>query len=198
VLSRIAVVALALLPTVAHAEDPWKSYSVKDGVTYERRAVSGSRFYEYRASTSVAAAPAAVLDAIWSGITEALPPTVKKRTVLQRSTTDFVVYDQIKTPVVSDRDAVLHIRKVIRGDGTIEVRFETDNRVGPPPDPKYVRLPVVRGAWTIEPAPLGSRLTYTCYSEPGGSIPAFLARGAQQDQVPLDVGRILGFISRRK
>jgi hypothetical protein len=184
---------LALLGWVAAAaaDEPWKSYSVKNGVTYERRAVAGSHFYEYRASTSVPAAPEAVLAGIWSGITEALPPTVKKRVVLQRTDHEYVVYDQIRTPVVSDRDVTIRIHKERRADGTLEVRFDSVNQLGPPPDPKFVRLPVVRGAWTIEAAAGGSRLTYVCYSEPGGSIPAFLVRGAQQDQVPLDVNRIL-------
>jgi hypothetical protein len=30
-----------------------------------------------------------------------------------------------------------------------------------------------------------------CYSDPGGSIPAFMARGAQQDQVMVDMHRAL-------
>src|SRR5262249_48320202 len=115
------------------------------------------------------------------------------RRVIRKSDDEFVVYDQIDTPVVRDRDVTLRLYKVVRPDFS-EVRFESNEALGPPPDPKRVRLPVVRGAWTIVANGNGSRLTYSCYSEPGGSIPAFMVRGAQRDHVTIDVERILGFL----
>jgi len=95
--------------------------------------------------------------------------------------------------VVSDRDVTLHMYKVVRPDA-LEMRFESADALGPPPAPKHVRIPIVRSAWTIVAAGGGSKLTYSCYSEPGGSIPAFLARGAQRDQVPVDVERVLAHL----
>jgi hypothetical protein len=190
--SAAAFVLFAICAAPAGADEPWKSYAVKDGVTFEKRPHPGSSFYDYRATTVVAFPPQTVLDAIWSGITQSLPSTVKKREVLAHTDSEFVVYDQIKAPVVSDRDVTIRIRKVQRPDGgALEVHFDSTTDVGPPAAPGHVRIPVVRGQWTIMAAPGGSLLTYSCYSEPGGSIPAFMARGAQQDQVPLDVGRIL-------
>jgi START domain-containing protein len=168
------------------ADEPWKRYSEKNGVVVERRAVAGSKYFEHRASVSVAEAPAVVERTIWSGVTESPPKTVKKRTVLVHNDNEFVVYDELKTPVVSDRDAVIRIR---RSPG--EIRFETTDQLGPPPNSHYVRLPVVRGAWTIVPDGSGSRLLYSCYSEPGGAIPAWMVRGAQADQIFADVQRIV-------
>jgi hypothetical protein len=117
---------------------------------------------------------------------------VKKREVLRKTDSEFLVYDRIKAPVVSDRDVTILIRKQADpARGVFEVRFESTSTHGPPLDPKHVRIPVVRGAWTLEPAAGGStHLSYQCYSEPGGSIPAWIARGAQQDQVVLDFERI--------
>jgi len=175
------------------AEEPWSLQTTKDGLKLERRAVPGSSYFEYRVKTESPASPKGVIDGIWSGLTEDLPSTISKRQFLSRSDNEMVIYDQIRTPVVSDRDLVLRIRKVVRPDTSlIEVRFQTVDQGGPPPNPKLVRIPVVRGGWTIEPSPSGgSLLTYVCYSEPGGSIPAILVRGAQQDQVFIDVQRVL-------
>ena len=65
------------------------------------------------------------------------------------------------------------------------------NDVGPPPAKGIVRLPTLRGSWTVTPAPDGSAdVIYLVHSEPGGSVPAFLVRGALVDSgrdVVLDV-----------
>lgn len=181
----------------ASAGEPWKTYAVRDGVTYEKRAVADSKFLEYRASGVVDRDVPTLLAGIWRAITETLPPAITRRTVLSRSDTELVVHDEIRTPVVSDRDVVIRMRKVATADGAQEIRFEALDGVGPPPDRKHVRVRVVRGKWRVEPAPGGTRVTYLCYSEPGGSIPAFLVRGAQQDQVIHDVERVLGDVRRR-
>jgi hypothetical protein len=186
--------ALAFLFSSASlsAEEPWKVQTTKGALTLERRAVPGSSYYEYRIKTESPAPPKGVVDGLWSGFSEDLPAAITKREFVSKSDSEMVVYDQIKTPVVSDRDMVLRIRRVTRANGTIEVTFQTTDQVGPPPNPKMVRIPMVRGGWIMEPSPSGgSQLTYTCYSEPGGSVPAILVRGAQEDQVFLDVQRIL-------
>jgi hypothetical protein len=42
----------------------------------------------------------------------------------------------------------------------------------------------------------GSALTYVCYSEPGGSVPAFMVRGGQQDKIVEAVERMLGVLRK--
>jgi hypothetical protein len=187
--------ALLLMGLVgsALADEPWKLYGEKNGVRVEQRNVDGSKYREYRASVVVPRPPELVEEAIWSGIVESPPKTVKKRTVIAHTPAEYVVYDELKTPVVSDRDATIRIRRLTR-----EIRFETANELGPPLNPKYVRLPVVRGAWQILPKDQGSELVYHCYSEPGGSIPAWMVRGAQGDQIFLDLQRILDRLAQLK
>lgn len=205
------LLAAGALAASAQAEEPFQPCAnTADGITLERRAVPGSKFYEYRATTVATATPDVVLRSIWNGNTEQLPATVKQRTVLSTSDATMVFYDQIKTKVVSDRDYTLRFTWQRNAQtGVIEVPFATANELGPPPAPGHVRVPIIRGDWII--APLGAqaansatpaaasgesatatatRITYLCYSEPGGSIPAFMARGAQQDQVLLDIRRI--------
>lgn len=181
-----------LLISFAHADEGWVGLGSKNGVTYEKRAVSGSKFLEYRATMNVAVPPATALWTIWRTVTGEPPPSNHRR-VIKKSDDEVVVYDQIDTPVVSNRDVTLRITKTVRPD-FFEVRFESNEALGPPPDPKRVRLPSVRGSWIIIPASGGARLIYSCYSEPGGSIPAFMVRGPQRDHVTVDVERILALL----
>jgi hypothetical protein len=174
----------------------WRVISEQHGITQEKRPVPGSRYFDYRvrAHTTVAAPLAA--QRIWDGIAGEHPPSIKKRTVVRRSADELIVYDQIHTPVVTDRDVTVRLRKRAVGAGFV-IRFDTANELGPPPSSDYVRLPVVRGAWRVEPDPKGGAfVSYDCYSEPGGSIPAFLVRGAQQDQVLAEFEQVLARIGR--
>ncbi len=178
-------------PRTGAAEEKWQQVTVKDGVVVERRSVPGSSFHEHRARFSVKVSPDGLLDAIWSGINDQLPITVKQRKVIKQADGEMILYDQIKTPVVSDRDYTLRIYKVPHQDAQREVCFETVNHLGPPPEPHHVRIPMVRGRWLLSPAADGgSDVTYTVYSEPGGSIPAFVIRGAQVNQIIMDMKRI--------
>ena len=188
---RILCLGLVLLLAAPlRADEGWASLETRDGVTYERRAMPGSHFYAYRATLAVSARPSETARVVWTAITDSVPPTVKKRTVLQRSDDELVVYEQIHTPVVSDRDVTLRFRRVVRPDA-IEIEFQTANELGPPPASGLVRLPTVRGRWTLTPVANGTHVVYDCFSEPGGSVPAFLVRGAQQSQVAKDVERAL-------
>lgn len=169
----------------------------KGGVTLERRAVDGSRFYEYRVHAHTSVAPQVAVDRIWSGIGDERSPTVKKRTVVRRADAELVVYDQIHAAVVSDRDVTIRIRRSGDAARGFDIAFESTADLGPPPAAGYVRLPLVRGSWHIEPAPEGgSNIAYSCYSEPGGAIPAFLVRGAQQDSTLDEFERVLTRVGR--
>ena len=187
----------AVVGAAAHADDGWRVMRDRDGVTLERRSVDGSRFYEYRVSAHTTVSPAVAVERIWRGIGDERSPTIKHRTVVRRAGDELVVYDQIHAAVVSDRDVTIRIHKSSDGHGAFDISFESTSELGPPPAAGYVRLPVVRGSWRIEPtADGGSNLMYRCYSEPGGAIPAFLVRGAQQDSTLDEFERVLTRVGR--
>jgi hypothetical protein len=189
--------SLLFVPLLAVADEAWESVPVKgdnrEGIVVEKRAVPNSKFMEYRARATTPVSPEVVLRGIWTGLTEPPQGTVRKRQLIRQSETEVVVYDQVKTPVVSDRDYTMRIYQAKdEKSGVLQVRFETANDLGPPAAAGFVRIPLVRGSWRIEPGDGGgAKLTYQCYSEPGGSIPAFMVRGAQQNQVVTDMRRIL-------
>ena len=188
---------VATFAAAVHADEGWRVMHERNGITLERRSVDGSRYYEYRVRAHTTVAPQMALERLWSGIGDERSPTNKKRTVLKRADDELVVYDQIHAAVVSDRDVTIRIRRIADGRGGYDVLFESTAEMGPPPAAGYVRLPVVRGSWRIEPAAEGgSNLAYRCYSEPGGAIPAFLVRGAQQDSTLDEFERVLTRVGR--
>jgi len=188
--------AVAAGATSVRADDGWRVVHERNGITLERRSVDGSRYYEYRVHAHTTVAPNVAVERIWSGIGDERSPTVKHRTVVRRAADELVVYDQIHAAVVSDRDVTIRIRRITDGNA-FELQFESTSELGPPPAAGYVRLPMVRGSWRIEPAAEGgSNIAYRCYSEPGGAIPAFLVRGAQQDSTLDEFERVLTRVGR--
>lgn len=178
--------AESVIEIVASSTEPWQKHKTKRGYSVEKRPVRGSPFYEYRASTQIALPPAKLIEDMWQTVTTRTGSVVMKRQVLKRAETELLIYDQIKTPVVSDRDYTLRLRKVALGNDRFQMIFETANELGPGPDPHFVRIPAIRGCWLIEPSPSAkesSHVTYQSYSDPGGSVPSFVIHGAQVDQL---------------
>jgi hypothetical protein len=183
----VAIVFASL--AVAHAEDAWQPFKNADGVQYDKRPKTGTKFFEYRATFTVPKSPAELIDAIWTRLEALRGKQVAEREVVRRSDEELVLHDYIKTPVVSDRELTLMFEKK---PGSI--RYHQRNDLGPPPKAGRVLLPVVQGGWRIEADGTQSRVTYDCYSEPGGSVPAWMVRGAQQDQIIEDVKRLRALI----
>lgn len=196
-LAAAFVASLSATAGAVQADDGWRVVRDRDGITLERRAVEGSRFYQYRVRAHTAVSAPVAVERIWSGIGDERSPTIKRRTVLKREGDELVVYDQIHAAVVSDRDVTIRIHKSADGRGGFDIRFESAAELGPPPAAGYVRLPLVHGSWHIAPASDGgSNIAYQCYSEPGGAIPAFLVRGAQQDSTLDEFERVLTRVGR--
>lgn len=184
----VLVVLMLSLAAAARGDGAWKSLGTKDGVVYEQREIAGSKYYEHRATFTVPIAAEQVLPAVWE---QALVPGANaqlKREFLRKSDDEFLAHDEVTHPIVTDREVTLLVEKT---RAPLGLRFASRNDLGPPPNPRRIQLPRVYGSWTIEPlGPRESRLTYVCYSEPGGSIAAFLVRGAQAKQIVRDVQRV--------
>ncbi|MDB4968883.1 MAG: Collagenase [Myxococcales bacterium] len=172
------------------AHDGWATQATRDGVTLEWRAVAGSKFHEYRSFVDVAIDPARAVTEIWAALRGGDMDSLKHRDLLRDTPDELVIYDQIRTPIVSDRDYTITMRRISNGART-EFRCETTNEKGPPPARGYVRIPRISAGWQVEPnGKGGTRLGYFAFSEPGGSVPAFLVRGAQADRSLADVVRM--------
>lgn len=170
----------------------WKSAASRDGLTVERRVVPGSAFHEYRAAADVALPPARVADEVWRALRDGDMDSLKHREILHATADELIIYDQIRTPVVSDRDYTIRVRRLFdAASGRTQFRCQTANALGPPPARGYVRIPLIAAGWMTAPdGHGGTRLTYYAFSDPGGAIPAFMVRGAQQDRSLADIVRM--------
>jgi hypothetical protein len=154
-----------------------------DGISIDSRKMSGSSFDELRLTAKSSRSPENLCTAVWGeGEMKTKEPGFKLRHVLRQSENERWTYEQIEVPVAKDRDYTMHTRRA-RDPAThlCEVIFDTRNQDGPPPNPNFVRIPRISGSWTIEPNDgSGSVVTYVLFSDPGGNIPAWMARGGQK------------------
>lgn len=176
-------IVLSMLAAVAGADTPaeWKSDRPVDGMKVEWREVKDSPFHEYRISTTSPLSLDALCGAVW-GKDAKVAGDFKKRVIIKETETERLTYEQVKVPVVKDRDCIMHVQMLVPpSTGRCEVSFETREDPAYPVDPDYVRVPKVKGNWVLEPADGGTSIIYVVYSEPGGSVPALFARGGQRD-----------------
>jgi hypothetical protein len=199
-LAVIALVAIALpawVPRVARADSSpaWRADGIYDGVQVDRRDVASSSFDELRLSIFSSSDLQRLCDAVY-------PPTLpaklerhfKKQVLLRETPTERWTYEQISVPVFSDRDYVMHAKlEQPASSGHCSVAFQTEDDAAHPPVPGFVRIPAIRGHWDIFPvAPGKLSVQYRIYSEPGGGVPAFLARGGQRSSAIEFMKIILG------
>lgn len=188
---QLAFLAVALS---ASSDSSWRPAGNVDGFKVEARDVAGSPFEEVKVSSLVAQPLASLCDAVW-GRDVKLDGRFKKRVVIRESDTDRWTYEQVRVPVVTDRDLVIHTQLVAAAQsGRCEVEFESATDPGYPRRSDHVRVGKVHGHWTLEPTSGGKvAMTYVIYSEPGGHLPAFLAkrglRNAAVDFVKLILSR---------
>ena len=112
-------------------------------------------------------------------------PYLKKLVILKQSPDEKVTYEQIKMPLVTDRDYT--VRVTADHDpttGRIQVSFVSAPEDGPPENPTYVRVKDIQGSWTLVPTrDGGSAVTYVVASNPGGALPSWMANAAQSNAV---------------
>jgi hypothetical protein len=180
---RTLLPLLLLAGSAAADASPWRPDGTVGGVQIERRDVPGSHFDELRLSLMSPLSLERLCAAIYPTVFSAAPePRFKKRELLKETESERWTYEQISVPIVSDRDYVMHVKlNKPPSTGRCDVTFETVVDASRPPVPGFVRIPVIRGHWDLAPAGDGRMIVrYEIFSEPGGAVPAFLARGRQR------------------
>lgn len=185
-LKRPFIASAVLLSLVssqsARAANGWWVAHQRDGLTLEARSVEGSAFEELRVRTTSPLPLRTLCDAVWGRGAPADGDFIK-RVVIRENDTERLTYEQIRVPVVKNRDVVMRVTLLRTPDtGRCEVDFSTTSDPAYPEDPHFVRLNAIRGHWSLMPSrPREVAITYTVYSEPGGQVPALFARGGQRD-----------------
>ncbi len=176
------MVALLLSALVLSQASDWSDLSKVDGIAVARREVKGSSLYEYRAqavtSASVDALCAAVFD--WATVGKDHEGLILRK-LLKDGPDERIIYDQMDQPLVSKRDYTMVARRS-RGEGACHLRFESTTELAPKLPEGFVRMGALRGAWDFVPEAGQTKVTYTIFADPAGSVPAFLVNGASKDR----------------
>ncbi len=160
---------------------PWEAVEQVGALAVSRRKVKDSDLFEYRVEADTDVPVTTACDAIFEWGTRGTDfPGITARRVLKDGDDYRVVYDSLSQPIVSDREYVMAVVRTRGEDGVCRIRFFNTRELAPKPPKGVVRLDKLWGSWTLEPAGERTRLTYTLYSDPGGSLPHFLAHGSMR------------------
>ncbi|MBC9250562.1 hypothetical protein A9179_09780 [Pseudomonas alcaligenes] len=177
-LSRAAAACgLSLLAsTLAHAED-WQLAKDEDGIRIYLSAVEGSKYKAYRGVTTIKS-DVAKLRALQEDVQGSCAwiHACAEQSLLKHEGNQSWVYTRFEMPwPVTARDSILHVVTVENADGSL-VRKLDGQPTFKPQDKDYVRVASLEGSWIFVPKGTGEvEVTYQVHTEPGGSVPSWLA-----------------------
>jgi len=187
-MSPIALVALALL---AADEPKWELAKEDDGIKIYSRARDGEDVREMKAMGLMDATPQEVWKAIrdYPHYTKTMPYVQEcKVLATEDGGKNMWVYTRLDLPFVSQRDYVLKIVDETNGSPTMKVSWTewTGDDKNLPEHDGVVRLKINDGYWTLEPKEDGKKTfaTYYVHTDPGGSLPKWIANKANSTAVP--------------
>lgn len=175
--TRVAlVVALGLsMAPSAWAED-WKVAKDEDGIQVSLSEVPGSKYKAYRGVTLIKA-PLAKVRALQEDVAGACAwiHECQSQKLLKHEGDQSWTYSRFNTPwPVTPRDSVVHVVSTQGADGSM-TRTLTGEPGYVPPEQGYVRVAEVKGFWKLVPKGETTEVTYQVHTEPGGSVPSWLA-----------------------
>lgn len=161
---------------VAHAEE-WQTVKSEDGIQVALSDVAGSKYKAYRGVTTIKAS-VSKLRSLQEDVVGACAwiHECKSQKLLKHEGNQAWTYTQFNTPwPVTPRDSVLQVTTEEGSDGAV-----TRKLLGQPtyiPEEKgYVRVSQVEGFWKLVPkGPDLTEVTYQVHTEPGGSVPSWVA-----------------------
>ncbi|MBF5041316.1 MULTISPECIES: START domain-containing protein [Myxococcaceae] len=185
------VVLLALGAGPASPPAAWEAVTEVDGIRVYARERAESSVSEVRAVGMVDAPPLAVWQVVRDYANQPKSsPYVEVARVLASEADGKVIllYNVIKAPLADRRDVTVRITDESdwqEGRGYLKARW-TASELGPPPTPGIVRIHLNDGFWLLEPMDGGARtrVTYSLYTDPGGSVPRWIVNRANRSSLP--------------
>ncbi len=178
----------------AAAEPPWALAAEDQGIKIYSRQKEGESVAQMKAMGIIDATPQEVWKAIrdYPNYPKTMPYTEESK-VLAKENGDKVIwfYSVVNAPLVDRRDYVIKLIDESDwkdGAGFLKVAWSTWNEKvnGVPEKPGYVRVKINDGFWQLEPRDAGKKTfaTYFVYTDPGGSLPKWIANKANGTAVP--------------
>ena len=188
----IGALTMVLLAADPAADEGCEVAKKTDDLTVYARERKGTKVREMRAVGVIPAPPQKVWKAIrdYDAYTETMPYTEVSR-VISREGGDKVIYlySVINAPLVDRRDYAIRLvdeSKWKDGQGYLRVTWKPANDKAPEKPDNVVRVEINEGYWHLEPADGGkkTKATYYVYTDPGGSVPQWIANRANGTAVP--------------
>lgn len=175
----LLTVALLGLSPLLPLENQWELKKDKDGIQVFTRKIEGSPMRAFRGEMDLATS----LDKIESLFKDVVrftewSPGAKKVEPLEEGSNSRTFYLQTEAPwPVTDRDGIYQFN-FVRAAGKLTITAKCLPEYLPPRK-KHVRVPKSDGYWQFEEQAGGLiHIVYENHSEPGGSIPGWLANSA--------------------
>ena len=181
----LLMVVMAQLP-MPELDAPGEFKEVDRGAwgVLSQRAVAGSSFKESRVQAEVPLGVARLCESVWKMATSGVTKGVIRHDLLVDEPNLRVIYQQVSYPVVSKRDYAMTLWRLAAPEGgPCRVRFRVTNERAPKLPKGFVRLEKLWGEWLFEPTRGGgAKVTYRMFSDPAGSLPAFVAHGQVREK----------------
>lgn len=164
-----------LLSPAAWAEN-WQVAKDEDGIKVSLSEVPGSKYKAYQGVT-VVKAPLAKVKALQEDVAGACKwiHECKTQKLLKQEGDQSWTYTQFNTPwPVTPRDSILHVTTTQQADGSLTRTLEGQPKYLPE-EKGFVRVAQVQGFWKLLPKGDSTEVTYQVHTEPGGSVPSWLA-----------------------
>jgi len=177
-LHRMAwVCGFAVLVSAAAQAEQWVVAKDDDGIKISLSDVTGSKYKAYRGETIINASMAKVRG-FQEDVTGACKwiHECKTQKALKREGNKVWTYTQFNTPwPVTPRDSVLEVTSINGADGSLTRELKGEPKYIPEAA-GFVRVAEVEGFWKFIPkGPNQTQVTYQVHTEPGGSVPSWLA-----------------------
>lgn len=203
-MSLLPTLSLLVLLTGA-AEPAWQQVTNADGITVQARTPEGGSVSEVKATALVDAPPHDVWRVIrdYNHYTKTMPYTEESRVLASEQDGKVIVFHcLVNAPLVDKRDFIIRIvddSDWKEGKGFLKTSWTVTTQGAPPEKEGVVRVKLNNGYWLLEPREEGKKtfVTYYLYTDPGGSVPKWIADRANKTSVP-DVLRAVRKYSTQK
>jgi ribosome-associated toxin RatA of RatAB toxin-antitoxin module len=177
-----------LLVSLAQMSSEWTAAGTTRGVTLAFRDDARLEVREVRATTELPFPAARILSLVCDFTHyRSLVSGVQEATLLSGTVPgDYDIYLRYapRFLVVAARDVVVRVQRQSTPDESSGCTW-TDLKKREPERKGYVRMPLLRGSWTIEPLDATrSRVVYQVAVDPGGRLPGWLVRRGAVSALP--------------
>jgi hypothetical protein len=172
------------------ASNTWKlDTETGDNIIIYTRSVPESGIREIKATCRISACPLNVYRAAMDRSTyENISRYIEVNEIMPSPRPEeWYNYQRLNFPVISKRDYTLRYNAVEdHGKSTFRIVWEIANEKGPPPMEGVVRIKICYGSMSIEPGEKEgtAQITYLLYTDPAGSIPAWIVNIANRKSIP--------------